>query len=147
MKGNMGSDTMSGGQGADRVNGGCVMDKIFGDAGGDNLNGGNANDTITGGPGNDTVFAADEELDSISCGLGEGDVAIVDQADLDAEGTNMQDFIHLTSCEEVDEPDLEEPPVETISSGRDDARLRARTKRGGRLHKSRPWTLAVWVRY
>ncbi len=125
MKGNMGSDKMSGGQGADRMSGGYVMDKLDGGTGNDFLNGGHANDTITGGtgsdtinggPGNDTVFAADGELDSISCGLGEDDVAFVDQADLDAEGTNMQDFIRLTSCETINEPVIEESPVETASA-------------------------------
>lgn len=116
MKGNMGSDKMSGGQGADRMSGGYVMDKLDGGTGNDFLNGGHANGTINGGPGNDTVFAADGELDSISCGLGEDDVAFVDQADLDAEGTNMQDFIRLTSCETIHEPVIEESPVETASA-------------------------------
>ena len=121
----MGSDIISGGQGADRANGGYGMDNISGDEGGDNLNGAHADDeltggagsdTINGGPGNDTVFADDGELDSISCGLGEGDVAFVDEADIDAEGTNMQDFIRLTSCETINEPNTEQPPVETASA-------------------------------
>ncbi len=82
---------------------------------GPEMTGGPGDDTINGGPGDDTVFATDGQLDSISCGLGEGDVAFVDQADLDAEGTNMQDFIRLTSCETINEPVIEEPPIETVS--------------------------------
>lgn len=30
---------------------------------------------------------------------------------IDAEGTNMQDSIRLTSCEEIVEPSVEQPPV------------------------------------
>lgn len=102
-----------------------VWTTFFGDTGNDILNGGHSNDTMTGGPGsdnlnggpgNDTVFADDGQLDSINCGLGEEDVAFVDQADLDAEGTNMQDFINLTSCETINEPAIEEPPIETASA-------------------------------
>ena len=44
------------------------------------------------------------EGDSISCRLGT-DVVFVDQIDLDAEQTNFEDFIRLTSCETIDEPD------------------------------------------
>ena len=91
------------------------------------------------------VFAADGELDSINCGLGEGDVAFVDQADLDAEGTNMQDFIRLTSCEKINEPVIEEPPVETPALGPE-------TGRRGRagFYGNRPslftlsWRLGSW---
>ena len=56
------------------------------------------------GGGNDTVIADDGQLDSISCGLGT-DVVFVDQEDLDAENTNFQDFIRLTSCETINEPE------------------------------------------
>jgi hypothetical protein len=59
-------------------------------------------------PGNDTILADDGELDSISCGLGV-DVVFVDLEDLDAEGTDFEDFIRLTSCETINEPEL---PVE-----------------------------------
>ena len=120
MNGNRGADTMRGGEGADRMNSGFGMDKLFGDAdgdtidggiGNDTINGGIGNDTINGGPGNDTVYADDGQLDSISCGLGKADVAFVDQADLDAEGTSMEDFVRLTSCEEIVEPSVEQPPV------------------------------------
>ena len=62
------------------------------------------------------VFADDGELDSISCGLGEEDVVFVDQADLDTEGTNIQNFVRLTSCETINEPDSEQPPLETAST-------------------------------
>jgi len=139
--------------GADRASGRYGVDNLFGDAGGGYLNGGNADytltdgtgsDTINGGP-DDTVFAADGELDSINCGLSEGDVAFVDQADLDAEGTNMQDFIRLTSCEKINEPVIEEPPVETPALGPETGR---RGRAGSR--KNRPslftlsWRLGSW---
>jgi hypothetical protein len=70
------------------------------------------NDTIDAGLGNDTVMANDGELDSISCGSGV-DVVFVDQADLDAEGTDFEDFVRLTSCETINEPEL---PVEEVAS-------------------------------
>lgn len=116
MKGNMGSDTMSGGQKADRASGGYGMDKLSGGNASDELTGGTGFDTLNGGTGNDTVFAADGQLDHINCGLGEEDVVFVDAADIDAEGTNMQEFIDLTSCETINEPVFEEPPLETASA-------------------------------
>jgi hypothetical protein len=70
------------------------------------------NDTIDAGLGNDTVMANDRELDSISCGSGV-DVVFVDQADLHAEGTDFEDFVRLTSCETIYEPEL---PVEVVAS-------------------------------
>ena len=119
ISGNLGSDAISGEQSADRVRGGYGPDNLLGGSGNDVLNGDSSNDRITGGPGkdtvnggpgNDTVFAADGQLDSISCGLGSEDVAFVDAADMDAEGTDMQDFVRLTSCETINEPPVEPPP-------------------------------------
>jgi Ca2+-binding RTX toxin-like protein len=117
MRGNQGADTMNGGLGLDMLRGGFGKDTLFGltgndilkgDSDDDTIDGGPGSDTIDGGPGNDTILADDGELDSISCGLGE-DVVFVDLEDLDAEGTDFEDFIRLTSCETINEPEL---PVE-----------------------------------
>lgn len=114
MKGNRGPDRMYGGLGQDRVYGDYGEDKLFGDNDNDTLDGGYmadritgglGNDTIDGGPGNDVVFADDGRRDSISCGPGTKDVAFVDAADVDAEGTDLEDFIRLTSCETINEPE------------------------------------------
>lgn len=107
MVGNMGRDTMDGGKASDRMRGSNAADTLTGGPGSDNIN---------AGAGNDVVFADDGELDSISCGLGDDDIVFVDQADLDAEGTNIQDFVRLTSCETINEPSSEEPPIETAST-------------------------------
>src|SRR5215204_6044740 len=108
VRGNKGADTMNGGPGSDRVGGGFGKDTLFGSDGNDVLKGDSDDDTIDGGPGNDTSRADDREPDSVRCGLGE-DVVFVAQEDLDAEGTNFEDFIRLTSCETINEP---EQPVE-----------------------------------
>ena len=107
IDGNLGADAIKGSAGADTIRGDYGRDKIYGEAGGDTIDGGVAIDRIVGGPGrdevdagnnNDYVNVADGELDSVSCGLG-GDTAIVDDADLSRQ--SFEDFVRLSSCEEV----------------------------------------------
>lgn len=125
MRGNLGSDTMYGGLGNDTMtglygketmDGEDGRDTLRGNYGADNLTGGPGNDTIDGGPGNDTIDARDGELDSISCGTGTDEVT-VDQEDLDAETSTIEDFVRLTSCETINEPEDEQttPPIESTS--------------------------------
>ena len=115
MRGNSGKDTMRGAEGNDVIKGGNGNDTTLGGPGNDTMNAGADNDSLDGGPGNDimnagggddTIMANDGELDSISCGLGT-DVVFVDQEDLDAENTNFEDFIRLTSCETINEPEIQ----------------------------------------
>ncbi|HEX6709218.1 MAG TPA: hypothetical protein VF068_02715 [Rubrobacter sp.] len=98
IRGTSGADILRGAPGNDVICafGGIGDDTIIAGGDNDNVNGGTGNDTINAGPGDDTVMANDGQLDSISCGLGT-DVDFVDQEDLDAENTNFQDFIRLTS--------------------------------------------------
>lgn len=106
--GHDGSDVILGYGDNDDIYGGFGLDKMFGDTGNDLLRGRGGPDKIDGGPGEDqtdgetgkdTIEAADGERDSISCGLGSRDKAIVDNADLN--NASIEDFVRLTSCETV----------------------------------------------
>lgn len=78
-----GDDILFGGPGADRVFGGQGADHIYGGLGADTLRGGSDADTILGGRGDDLILAAgDEAIDTIDCGPGRQDVAIVDPTDV-----------------------------------------------------------------
>lgn len=99
---------MYGGTGSDTLGGGYGNDRIYGQDGNDTIRGGSAPDTIDGGPGrdiidaengNDVIRAADGDFDSISCGPGQSDTAFVDDADLSRQ--SFEDFVRLTSCENV----------------------------------------------
>lgn len=108
MGGGRGNDYMLGGPGADSMGGGYGNDVMYGGDGGDTLSGGFANDRIFGGPGSDTVYGGsgndyinvvDGQPDSIRCGTGT-DTAVVDTlADIDQ--ATLEDFIAVTSCENV----------------------------------------------
>lgn len=108
MTGNLRADVVDGGTGSDTMNGGYGRDRLLGQSGNDTIRGGHATDSIDGGPGRDTidgengndlVRAADGDLDSISCGPGRGDRAIVDDVDLSRQ--SFEDFVRLSSCENV----------------------------------------------
>ena len=78
-----GDDTLYGGPGADRVFGGAGADILHGGPGADTLRGGPGADTIFGGLGDDLILAAgDGAVDTIDCGPGPDDVAIVDPSDV-----------------------------------------------------------------
>ena len=118
MSGLGGHDRMGGGRGSDRIYGGDGADTMSGGYGNDFLSGGPDGETMSGGPfsdrmfggtgvdsifgnsGNDTIFAEDGQADSISCGAGE-DTAFIDGADL---GVPLDEFISVTSCEDVQGP-------------------------------------------
>ncbi|MGK2955134.1 MAG: hypothetical protein ACSLFI_05625 [Solirubrobacterales bacterium] len=79
---------------ADVIYGGDSYDTLDGAAGNDDIDGGPENDKILGGVGDDTIRARDgQQDDSINCGGGTNDVAIVDKAD-----TN------ISNCETVQLP-------------------------------------------
>jgi thrombospondin type 3 repeat protein/hemolysin type calcium-binding protein len=84
------ADTIHGLAGNDTILGLAANDKLFGDAGNDTLNGGKGNDVLVGGkgrdvfkggPGDDTIKAADGVAESVDCGPGRHDEAIVDKQD------------------------------------------------------------------
>ena len=100
MRGNTDSDTIYGGYGRDRIFGEDGNDYLVGDHSQDLINGGLGRDYIDGGQGRDTIQAADGNLDSISCGLGI-DTAFVDDKDINSPAVSVEDFVRLTSCENV----------------------------------------------
>jgi Ca2+-binding RTX toxin-like protein len=115
IHGRGGSDTIHGGYGEDRLygdtgndtlRGGYGGDRLYGDTGNDTLRGGHAQDRIFGGQGrdivdgeqgNDYINVADGTVDSVSCGVGANDTAVVDNADL--RSNSFEDFVRLSSCE------------------------------------------------
>ena len=83
IKGFAGNDTLSGEDGPDRLFGGPGTDTLDGGPGNDLLKGGPDADTIGGGPGKDVIHAArDGAIDTVSCGDGDRDIAIVDATDI-----------------------------------------------------------------
>jgi Ca2+-binding RTX toxin-like protein len=94
MSGGAGNDELRGGVGNDRINGGAGIDILVGDAGADRLTDTQGRDSFSGGAGNDTIVARDTTAfgrrapDSVRCGSGSRDVAIVnfgDRVSLDCE--------------------------------------------------------------
>ena len=78
-----GDDTLYGNLGADRLFGGLGADTLYGGLGADTLRGGQGSDIMRGGPGNDLILAAgDDAIDTVDCGRGGADVAIVDPTDV-----------------------------------------------------------------
>ena len=101
MHGRRGNDTLSGGAkgdflfgdaGNDILNGNTGNDKLYGGRGVDTLNGGEGNDRLTGGRGVDILNGdagddlirshSDKSIDTIDCGAGGADVAVVDPTDI-----------------------------------------------------------------
>ena len=70
------------------MRGGHAQDRIFG---------GQGRDTVDAEQGNDYVNVADGTPDSVSCGTGSDDTAVVDATDLGRE--SFEDFVRLSSCE------------------------------------------------
>ena len=87
--GGAGNDRLSGGSGNDRLSGGSGKDRLSGGSGNDRLVGGRGRDRLSGGSGNDRVLARGQARDTIDCGPGRRDVAIVDP------------FDHTSRCERV----------------------------------------------
>jgi hypothetical protein len=95
--GGSGGDSLLGGTGADLLGGAGGNDRLYGDAGRDRLAGGSGDDRLSdssgrdrfsGGAGNDTIDARDATLagrriaDTVRCGSGTRDVALVDRIDI-----------------------------------------------------------------
>jgi Ca2+-binding RTX toxin-like protein len=76
-----GNDKLAGGKGNDKLYGGRGNDKLNGGRGNDKLNGGPGTNTYSGGPGNDTINARNHKKETVDCGPGNKDVAIVDKKD------------------------------------------------------------------
>ncbi len=108
MYGRIGSDNMYGGSQRDTIYGDYGDDKIYGNGGNDVIHGGSDGDRIFGGSGKDVIDGelgsdyinvADGQFDSVSCGVGTNDRAVVDETDLS--GQSFEDFVRLSSCENV----------------------------------------------
>ena len=81
--GNAGDDTLNGDGGNDKLLGGTGADTLNGGDGSDRLFGGRGADTLNGDAGNDIIRShSDGSVDTIDCGDGEADVAIVDPTDV-----------------------------------------------------------------
>jgi Ca2+-binding RTX toxin-like protein len=81
LNGGDGNDKLYGAGGNDTLNGGKGNDKLYGGSGNDTLNGGPGTNIYSGGPGNDTINARNGKTETIDCGTGKKDVAIVDKKD------------------------------------------------------------------
>ncbi len=87
LTGDAGRDDLRGGAGNDTITGGAGTDVLVGDAGTDRLTDSVGRDSFSGGAGNDRVNSRDTSAfgrrvaDSVGCGSGRFDVAIVDRAD------------------------------------------------------------------
>jgi Ca2+-binding RTX toxin-like protein len=81
--GGTGNDVLNGNGGDDKLHGGPGTDSLFGGAGDDVLTGGPGADLLDGGDDDDVIRAfADRAIDTIDCGPGDDDVAIVDRTDV-----------------------------------------------------------------
>ena len=100
LTGTAAADTLSGLGAGDTLSGRGGADRVLGGPGGDKLTGGPAADRVLGGPGNDRLLARDGSADTVNCGPGSGDVAVVDNSDRVA-----------SSCEQVEAPVLDQPPA------------------------------------
>ena len=81
LYGSKGADRLFGAGGRDRLFGGPGPDRMSGGVGGDLIDSGSGRDRIAAGAGNDRVLARGRAADTIDCGPGRRDVAIVDNAD------------------------------------------------------------------
>lgn len=100
LNGTAAADTLSGLGAADTLNGRGGPDKLLGGPGSDKLTGGPAADRLLGDAGNDRLLARDGSADTVNCGSGSGDVAVVDASDKVA-----------GNCERVEAPVLDQPPA------------------------------------
>ena len=87
LRGGSGADRLFGGPGADRLEGESGSDRLVGAAGNDRLTDRSGRDTFSAGAGNDVVDARDTSLagrrvpDTVGCGAGRLDRALVDRRD------------------------------------------------------------------
>jgi hypothetical protein len=81
LVGTNGPDELRGLAGNDHITGRGGDDRLSGGAGNDHLTGGRGTDTLLGGSGNDVLSARDGRRDTVDCGTGRRDRAIVDQRD------------------------------------------------------------------
>ena len=84
IAGQFGNDTLYGDEGSDAIGGSFGDDAQFGGEGPDELRDfvGNDVDLLVGGPGNDGAVTKDGDgLDTIKCGKGKKDRAVVDRGD------------------------------------------------------------------
>jgi peptidoglycan/xylan/chitin deacetylase (PgdA/CDA1 family) len=86
--------------GSDALVGTAGPDSLFGLRGNDTLTGRRGADRLLGGPGVDRIRARDGVADTVNCGPGSGDVAIVDGDDRVS-----------PSCEKVNAPLIDQPPA------------------------------------
>ncbi|HEX7278329.1 MAG TPA: polysaccharide deacetylase family protein [Solirubrobacterales bacterium] len=98
LVGSTAADTLVGRGGADNLIGRGGADKLSGGPGADRLLGGAGADRLSGGGGNDRLLAQDGAVDTVNCGGGSLDTAIVDSVDRVS-----------ASCEKVDAPAPELP--------------------------------------
>jgi hypothetical protein len=88
LYGDAGNDLLRGASGNDRIDGGRGLDVLVGEAGNDRLADSSGRDTFSGGAGNDRIVARDTTTfgrrapDTVRCGAGRLDVAIVDRGDI-----------------------------------------------------------------
>lgn len=81
LVGTNGPDELRGLAGNDRLSGLGGDDRLSGGEGNDRLTGGRGTDTLLGGPGNDVLSARDGKRDTVDCGKGRRDRAVVDRRD------------------------------------------------------------------
>ncbi len=81
MNGTPRADVLLGLGGNDTINGKGGSDELSGGPGADRVTGGPGVDTLLGGPGNDRLQAKDGAADTVNCGTGASDFAIVDPVD------------------------------------------------------------------
>jgi Ca2+-binding RTX toxin-like protein len=87
LAGGSGNDCLYGEDGKDRLDGGAGDDRLLGGAGDDTLTDVAGTDRFDGGAGNDKINARDKaragrkKADTVACGAGKKDVALVDKAD------------------------------------------------------------------
>src|SRR3954464_8559853 len=81
LRGGKGNDKLSGGAGDDTLKGEAGRDTLDGSAGNDKLDGGASAGSLLGGAGNDSITARNRKRDTVDCGAGRRDSAIVDRAD------------------------------------------------------------------
>ena len=87
IAGGAGNDDLPGGAGNDRITGSAGLDILVGDAGADRLTDSSGRDSFSGGAGNDRITSRDTTAfgrrarDTVRCGAGRFDVAIVDRGD------------------------------------------------------------------
>lgn len=81
LVGTNGPDELRGLAGDDRLSGLAGNDRLSGGDGNDRLTGGRGADTLIGGRGNDVLSARDGKRDTVDCGAGRRDRAVVDRRD------------------------------------------------------------------